>query len=372
MSSLRALLAMCAVLVTVLASTSASAWTPPATEVAPTQTTTKAKTRVGDFCKRGAFSLRAPALLLVGTHQENRVARAKSTSEACFLTQDPIGVAGGANLYAFVGNSPLDRWDPFGLDPAPQTQSVQDLYGINEGFFRKRANEAESMWASDSLGLQVAGGTLGTLMSPLLAAEDGMTNGLLLPNNLYLFWKTGDTRYLTAAGYSAFDAAGTFVPALKPLTGLRNTKTVATGLSSATRTAGVVDDGVGGLRKAMAGGASKLRAVTDIPKSLLRGTNGADLAADTHVYLGIVGDEVTVYVGITNDVLRRQVEHGARFVLRQVTDGAVTRRQARAIEQAFINENPGYQNIKNSIAIGRDWYDEAVDWGTSWLRANGY
>jgi RHS repeat-associated protein len=45
-----------------------------------------------------------------------------------FLTQDPIGVAGGANLYAFVGNSPLDRWDPYGLKGTVQSSSINDAW----------------------------------------------------------------------------------------------------------------------------------------------------------------------------------------------------------------------------------------------------
>jgi RHS repeat-associated protein len=32
-----------------------------------------------------------------------------------FLSQDPIGELGGLNLYGFVGNSPLNRADPYGL-----------------------------------------------------------------------------------------------------------------------------------------------------------------------------------------------------------------------------------------------------------------
>ncbi|MGH7931081.1 MAG: RHS repeat-associated core domain-containing protein, partial [Candidatus Binatia bacterium] len=34
-----------------------------------------------------------------------------------FLSEDPIGIAGGLNLYAYSGNDPVNNRDPFGLDP---------------------------------------------------------------------------------------------------------------------------------------------------------------------------------------------------------------------------------------------------------------
>ena len=40
-----------------------------------------------------------------------------SPTLARFLNRDPIGEAGGMNLYAFVGNDPVNRWDVLGLAP---------------------------------------------------------------------------------------------------------------------------------------------------------------------------------------------------------------------------------------------------------------
>jgi hypothetical protein len=78
------------------------------------------------------------------------------------------------------------------------------------------------------------------------------------------------------------------------------------------------------------------------------------------------------YVGITNDLGRRAAEHGSQFdLLRQVTPSSVTRGQARAIEEALMLRNPGFQNVRQSISPSHPWYQQAVDWGEAWLRANG-
>jgi hypothetical protein len=46
-------------------------------------------------------------------------------STGLFLSRDPIGEAGGINLYAYVQNSPVDRIDPFGLSQ----EDVQKILG---------------------------------------------------------------------------------------------------------------------------------------------------------------------------------------------------------------------------------------------------
>jgi RHS repeat-associated protein len=65
-----------------------------------------------------------------------------------FLTRDPIGFAGGANLYAFVGGAPLVYTDPLGLDPAspglpPLSPPDESLY-VGEGFVHKKWRAASA------------------------------------------------------------------------------------------------------------------------------------------------------------------------------------------------------------------------------------
>lgn len=104
-----------------------------------------------------------------------------------------------------------------------------------------------------------------------------------------------------------------------------------------------------------------------VPDSLLMGE------ANTRVYLGIAHDGTSNYVGITNDILRRQTEHGDRFdYLREITDQPITRRQARAIEQAMIELNSQFSNKINSISSSRDWYADAITWAKKWLKDHGY
>ena len=99
---------------------------------------------------------------------------------------------------------------------------------------------------------------------------------------------------------------------------------------------------------------------------------GANAQRGISVYSGFL-QNIRVYVGITNSIARRQLEHGARFVIQAMNKAPLTRGQARAIEQAIIHNNrASLQNVINSISPKNYYYRDAVAWGEWWLRKNGY
>jgi RHS repeat-associated protein len=48
-----------------------------------------------------------------------------------FVSEDPIRLKGGLNLYAYVKNRPLNRIDPLGLAPLPMVTCKRGCYGTN-------------------------------------------------------------------------------------------------------------------------------------------------------------------------------------------------------------------------------------------------
>lgn len=110
-----------------------------------------------------------------------------------------------------------------------------------------------------------------------------------------------------------------------------------------------------------------MRALDDVP--FPNGLAGG--ASNVHVYLGVRNGK-PVYAGITNDLGRRGTQHADWFVLDPMKTAPVTRGQARAIEQALIERNPGFENVINSISPTHSYYQQAVGWGEAWLQAGGY
>ncbi|HUF27657.1 MAG TPA: RHS repeat-associated core domain-containing protein [Gemmatimonadaceae bacterium] len=62
-----------------------------------------------------------------------------------FTQEDPIGLAGGLNLYGFAGGDPVSFSDPFGLCP-PEDTNVQDCPSVL--YWRERTANSESIFGT--------------------------------------------------------------------------------------------------------------------------------------------------------------------------------------------------------------------------------
>jgi RHS repeat-associated protein len=119
-----------------------------------------------------------------------------------WLNTDPIGLAGGQNLYAFVGGDPINRVDPFGLCPdAPN--SGPELMGFDpttfQPLYRDRAAEAHNMMVWDN-----RFAAFGWWSVPLYGTGVGsVTEG-------YIGWSVGEQRDLSGWERAFSIAVGEF------------------------------------------------------------------------------------------------------------------------------------------------------------------
>ena len=60
-----------------------------------------------------------------------------------WLSRDPIGEAGGLNLYGFVGNDPVNRWDYLGLNQAPIWEEDR---GVSERYCDAARKYSKNKW----------------------------------------------------------------------------------------------------------------------------------------------------------------------------------------------------------------------------------
>jgi hypothetical protein len=104
-----------------------------------------------------------------------------------------------------------------------------------------------------------------------------------------------------------------------------------------------------------------------------------DCTNEVNVVYRSVEDGVTQYVGITNNFLRRSMEHSGRFNIQRIPGlGKLSRFDARAVEQVLIEKyqlqkNGGILlNRINSIAKTNPIYDEAIKRGTEILNQIGF
>ncbi|HZM98110.1 MAG TPA: RHS repeat-associated core domain-containing protein, partial [Pyrinomonadaceae bacterium] len=95
-----------------------------------------------------------------------------------FISQDPIGLAGGMNLYAYVGNSPVNLTDPFGTNPLAAAGAVcleGAIVGaamdglINALTGRKVTLSGLARSAVMGCGMALVGLGLGRLFGPMIA-----------------------------------------------------------------------------------------------------------------------------------------------------------------------------------------------------------
>jgi RHS repeat-associated protein len=85
-----------------------------------------------------------------------------------FLSQDPIGLAGGVNLYAYAGNNPASFSDPFGLNP----DSIEvRWHEVAKGKFHtsiRISPDDQARWAKDPRFRRVSDGRVSLTLSAAL------------------------------------------------------------------------------------------------------------------------------------------------------------------------------------------------------------
>ena len=277
------------------------------------------------------------------------------------------------NAYVYANNNPTTWSDPTGLFSWGSIGDV--LSGFGKGTFNTVASVAQSFNPASVVQSIAA--------MPAIAKENGggawgwYTSATLTLNPMY---------GAVASGYSTVDAVKD-----------GNVEAAAFHATSAVQSTAIAAATVylpvkGGIGVMTGKGARPTTTISETPHATVPKTTPPDLPqaaanagahllpkalsggpANTHVYLGIRSGK-PVYGGITNNLARRSSQHGARFdQLQQVTSAPVTRGQARAIEQALIVRNgAGFENKINSISPTHSYYDDAVSWGESWLKQNGY
>jgi len=101
--------------------------------------------------------------------------RSYDPNTGTFTQADPIGLAGGLNLYGYAGNNPITFTDPFGLCPVPPDDCP---LGSQAG------QDATEHWANvaatSSSGLARAGATAMGLLSALWTPETATRTGVVL------------------------------------------------------------------------------------------------------------------------------------------------------------------------------------------------
>ena len=93
--------------------------------------------------------------------------------------------------------------------------------------------------------------------------------------------------------------------------------------------------------------------------------------ADNKVYFGIDKNNNPQYTGITKQTkdarLAQHNKNGKDFLDLEIQYDNLTRNQARAIEQYFIENGPNELNKINSIGQNNQFYYDAINWAKQYL-----
>ncbi len=94
--------------------------------------------------------------------------------------------------------------------------------------------------------------------------------------------------------------------------------------------------------------------------------------SDNKVYFGIDKNGRAVYTGITkqskSDRLYQHNRNGKEFTDLEVQYDGLTRNQARAIEQYYIENGPNEKNKINSISSKNKYYKQAMEWAEKYIK----
>lgn len=170
MRHLRSILASCLMLLSMAASSLAFVQPQPFRSEAlnpyQTQTDPLSENRVGVFEEGEVVFLAFVPAHLTETHQDTWVVGTTTASGiSYFLSQDPIGLSGGANLYAYANLNPLMFIDPYGLCTGGGLNLWTRAGGLGQaagGLFEGTAGVVLGIGGSPTVALGLAGAAVAT------------------------------------------------------------------------------------------------------------------------------------------------------------------------------------------------------------------
>jgi RHS repeat-associated protein len=280
------------------------------------------------------------------------------------------------NQFAYGVDNPVSTWDPDGMAPQIRDAGVgvtSTARTLKEDIANTQA-EADQIWANYYRWARIAAINAAPPKPPVAPKPEhhgwfhALTHSFAAAGHFVAHHPLQVVAAVATVAAVALTAGALAPLALEVGSALAVGDFAGAGVAIAEATlvdagAAVADAGAAELDAKAAEGTT-----VELPEALTVGKNSE---SGVDVYTGVKGGKDT-YVGITNDLERRAAQHGERFALSPVTSESMTRGEARAIEQAMMERNPGFENIRNSISPAHPWYQQAVDWGEQWLQSNGF